>query len=202
MRIGLDLDNTVIDYGSLFYEAGLETGWISGECGRRHDDVRCVLQQEGHEDRWVTLQGVVYGPRLAAATPYPGVAAFLRRCERQGATVYILSHKTPRPAMGPGYDLRAAATQWLADSGLVGDGPTGLSLERVSFFATRAGKVAAVGDHNLHWFVDDLPAVFQEPEFPASTGRILFDPYHIHDTCHGWRRANSWPDVEQLVFAP
>lgn len=200
MRIGLDLDNTIIDYGSLFYEEGLERGWLSRECGRRREDVRGVLRRQDREDRWTTLQGIVYGPRLAAATPYPGVAEFLRRCEREGAVVFILSHKTLHAARGPAWDLRAAATQWLAQSGLIASGDAGLREDRILFFATRAEKVAAIACHDLRWFVDDLPAVFLEPGFPGVTRRILFDPHHMHETHSGWSRADSWPDVERLVF--
>ena len=200
MRIGLDLDNTVIDYGSLFYEAGREKGWIPAECGRRHEDVRGTLQQQGRDDLWVMLQGIVYGPRLTAATPYSGVAAFLRRCEREGAAVYILSHKTVHAAQGPAWDLRTAATQWLDRSGLTGYGDAGLSRGRVFFLSRREEKVDAIRHHHLDWFVDDLPAVFQEPGFPAGTRRVLFDPQRRHDLHHEWSVADSWSGVERLVF--
>jgi hypothetical protein len=46
----------------------------------------------------------------------------------------------------------------------------------VYFESTRDKKIAKISDLELDYFVDDLLEVFEDPKFPLSVKKILYDP--------------------------
>ena len=76
MRIGVDLDNTIICYDALFHALALERGWIAPARPARpvrKDAVRrAVRLLPDGDEKWQALQAEAYGPRLASAALFPG----------------------------------------------------------------------------------------------------------------------------------
>ena len=64
MHIGIDFDNTIVGYDSLFHRAALERGLIPPDLPATKSRVRDHLRRAGREDAWIELQGCVYGARL------------------------------------------------------------------------------------------------------------------------------------------
>jgi len=200
LLIGLDLDNTLISYGDLFYDIAVEKGWISEACGRDKLSVRTSLLEQNRNDLWTELQGLVYGPCLDRAAPFPGVSAFLSRCKECGVPAWIISHKTHYSAAGPRYDLHASASRWLRSSGLIAGAAGGVSKQRIVFCETRSAKLGTIGRIGFTHFIDDLPEVFLEPDFPAGVEKILFDPENSSGPSSSFRLAASWSEVENMIF--
>jgi hypothetical protein len=46
----------------------------------------------------------------------------------------------------------------------------------VYFESTRDKKIAKISELGLDYFVDDLPEVLEDPKFPLSVKRILYNP--------------------------
>src|SRR3954468_16326461 len=109
MRIGIDFDNTIACYDGVFYAAALERGLIPAELGRDKNSVRDHLNANGGKDRFTELQGHVYGIRMDLASLYPGFAEFIAAAHRTGHQLFIVSHKTAHPFLGPRHDMHAAA---------------------------------------------------------------------------------------------
>ena len=80
MRIGIDFDNTIICYDTVFYTIALEKGLITKDISQNKDSVRDHLRASGKEDIWTELQGLVYGARIHEALPFPGVINFFSVC--------------------------------------------------------------------------------------------------------------------------
>ena len=198
MRIGLDLDNTLICYDALFYRVARESGLIPESVAVSKGAVKSsVLSLHGNE-AWTKLQAEVYGPRLFGATAYPGALKFVLKRKAAGHVFCILSHKTQFDASGGGYDLRKAALHWLEANRWIG----AIDREDVEFHDTRGNKVQAIARRKCDVFVDDLPEVFAEPGFPKATRRVLFDPDGTQESAPGGFLARSWEEVETLLFAP
>ena len=113
LKIGIDLDNTIVQYDQIFHKVALEKGLISPDVLQKKDEVRNYLRKIDKEDEWTLLQGYVYGARMTEASPYPGVLDFISNSIKQGNSVFIISHKTRQPYMGEKYDLHASARAWL-----------------------------------------------------------------------------------------
>jgi hypothetical protein len=121
MRIGIDFDNTIACYDGVFHAAALERGLIPAHLGRDKNSVRDHLNGSGCKDDFTELQGYVYGARMDLVSPYPGFAEFVATARRAHHELFIVSHKTKHPMLGPKHDMHAAARGFLAARGLVGD---------------------------------------------------------------------------------
>jgi hypothetical protein len=197
MRVGLDFDNTIVSYDALFHKLALEGGWIAADLPRSKLLVRDHLRRIGKEDVWTEMQGLVYGARMAEAESFPGVPDFLRWARSEGVEIFIVSHKTRYPFLGPQYDLHAAAREWIEQSLRDDRGPF-IQPANAYFELTKEQKCARLGELNCAVFVDDLPELLTSPDFPLHVEPLLFDP-EGHYGSVGLQTVSSWRDVHRIV---
>ncbi len=193
MIVGFDLDNTIICYDKLFWRLAREEGLITEETPERKEAVKEAIFARFGEDRWTALQGVGYGPRLLEAEPFPHALETIQEIGKRHE-VFIVSHKTRHPVIGPPYDLQEAARSWLDRFGVL----QATAPHRVFFEETRAKKVARITELRCDVFVDDLPEVFHEPGFPVTTTQILFSTSVTGE--RGIRQAPDWRQIRTLVM--
>jgi hypothetical protein len=174
MRIGIDFDNTIACYDGVFHKAALEKGLIPADLSTSKNAVRDHLNGSGLKDEFTALQGYVYGARMDLVAPYPGVLAFVDAARASGHELFIVSHKTKTPMMGPAYDMHEAARGFLAAQAL--SGPGRVPNENVFFELSKQAKVARAGALGCEVFVDDLPEILAMPGFAPGTRLVLFDP--------------------------
>jgi len=179
MRIGIDFDNTIACYDELFHKVALEQGLINNLTPANKVAVRDHMRSRGQEADWTELQGVVYGKRMKEAAIFSGVLEFIADAIERGDEVYIISHKTSHPVIGPRYDLHAAARQWI-EQNLIWDKALLLPSEQIFFKPTREEKLAQIERCGCDLFIDDLPEVLTSAAFPRQTEAILFDPEGHH----------------------
>lgn len=173
MRIGLDLDNTLVCYDTLFYRLALERGLIDATCPPRKQDIRDAVRREAGDAAWQALQGDAYGPRMCDAVFFSGVPEALRLWRTAGHELCIVSHKT-RFSSVEKFDLHSAALDFLRASALLRQG---LLHERDIYFCrTRDEKIDRIANLRCHVFVDDLPEIFLHPAFPRDTRQWFFAP--------------------------
>jgi hypothetical protein len=128
---------------------------------------------------------------------FPGVAERIAEWLRQGAGVYIISHKTRYPYAGERHDLHAAAWDWLERQGFFDQ--IGLPREQVFFELTKEEKLRRIAEVGCTYFIDDLPEILTEPAFPAGVERILFDPTDTYPDERRFLRVRSWAEVGNVV---
>lgn len=198
VRIGIDLDNTIIDYRQLFAEVARSSRLVSGEFTGDKSALRAhVRALPDGERRWVELQATVYGERIQGARAMPGALDFVRRACASSIPVFIVSHKTERPAADPrGIDLREAARGWLRRHDFIA--ADALGEDAVFFEATRAEKVSRIGALACSAFIDDLVEVFDDTGFPPEVDRFLLS---MDGLPHGdFQVAGSWRQIEDALL--
>ena len=198
MRIGIDFDNTIACYDRVFHAAALERGLIPANLASDKNTVRDFLNSNGRADEFTELQGYVYGARMELASPYPGFGEFVATAPKAGHDLFIVSHKTRHPILGPRHDLHAAARGFLIERGLVGVGRGQIDPANVFFELTKEAKVARIAMLGCEAFIDDLPEMFASPDFPGKARRILFDPVDQFTDLARQRkldRRGSWTDI-------
>ncbi len=201
MRIGIDFDNTIVCYDGVFHRVALEQGLIPPSLPPSKGAVRDYLRTAGKEDAWTLLQGHVYGARMLEATVFPGVGDFLARAAERKHAVFIISHRTRRPYKGPPYDLHRSAREWLERNGFFDSCRSGLSPDAVFFDCTKHDKLRRIASMDCTHFIDDLPELLGDPEFPEGVVRLLFDPNSTHGPADDFRRAASWQELEKELLA-
>ena len=69
IRVGIDFDNTIVDYDDVFLTAARARGFVGEGFQGGKDVVREALRlQPDGENAWRSLQGDVYGKRIMDAT--------------------------------------------------------------------------------------------------------------------------------------
>jgi hypothetical protein len=175
-RIGIDFDNTLIDYDEVFRTVARERGLVGpGLVGGKEAVRAAVRGLPDGETQWQRLQGAVYGRGIAAAVMFDGAEAFLRRARAEGHEVLIVSHKTEFGHFDAArLNLRDAALAWMQHKGFFQADGLGVPAENVHFSATRSEKLERIGQLGVTHFIDDLPEVLDDPAFPTGVVKILF----------------------------
>lgn len=200
MLIGLDFDNTIVRYDGLFHAVAVDQGLISPSVPAAKEQIRDHLRALRREDDWTRLQGLVYGPGMRRAEPYPGVLEFLARCRRTGLDVAIISHRTLHPYVGPRHDLHGWARSWLDAHGVLDPRDIGLPAGRIHFETTKEAKLARIQACQCSHFVDDLPEFLGDHRFPPGVRRILFDPHRTEAPVEpSIQKIRSWDELTELL---
>jgi len=200
MRIGLDFDNTIVSYDTLFHKVAREQGHIPEGVPVNKNAVRDYLRAQGVEPVWTAMQGYVYGARMNEAAAYPDAIATIEALGKAGHELFIISHKTRTPYAGPAYDLHASARGWIATHLNDANGQALIPAERITFHESKDQKIARIGALQCDVFLDDLPEILLHPQFSPSTRRYLFAAEPKQDAA--WTHAPSWRDFHRLLSNP
>ena len=193
MRIGLDLDNTLVAYDGLFVRVARDLKLpVANATGK--SEVRAALRaRAGGELLWRRLQAQVYGPRMREAPAYAGALEFVTTCLAEGHELFVVSHKTRLAAADDSVDLHQAALGWLNARGFGELERSG----RVFFEATRRAKLERIEQLRLDCFVDDLAEVLDDPSFPVGTNRYWFSPWSSQRAPANARRVASFAELRR-----
>lgn len=197
MRIGIDFDNTIACYDGVFYRAALEKNLIPETLDKSKNAVRDHLNGSGRKDDFTELQGYIYGARMDLVSPYPGFGDFVALARAAGHDLFVVSHKTKTPMMGPAYDMHQAARSFLQAQGL--SGPDAVPMRNIFFELTKEDKIARAATLDVDVFIDDLPEILGMKGFPSGAKAVLFDPdgYHLKDTTY--ERHETWQSISHAL---
>ena len=170
MKIGIDLDNTIVDYA-------LAARAFSAKHGHKRveslSDLRFQFKNSDNE-YWQFIQSWIYTRGLGSAKPSPGSLAFMEKVKLGGSELFIVSHKTERTSGQFGdQSLRTPALFWLEEQNVI---PMLVEAHNVFFCETQEEKVKKIASLNLDWFIDDLLEVLVHPKFPLSTSGFWYQP--------------------------
>jgi len=175
IRVGIDMDGTAVLYERLFHRLATTHFGLPADFPEEKSKIRAWLrhQREG-EKKWVSLQGLAYGPRIREASEAPGLRNFLASCRSRGWEIHMVSHKGEASGCDKKFPLRKFAMEWLRGSGLLG--PHGICEEDVHFASSREEKIDQIRRLRPLFFIDDLPEVLGSPLFPEHVARWQYVP--------------------------
>ena len=202
MRIGIDLDNTIAAYDTVFLRCALQRGLLPESFHGGKSSIRnAVRKLPDGEIQWQRLQTYVYGEQMARAELFPGVQAFLRECKKRRIPVHIISHKTEFANCNPqGANLRQVAWTWMHDHEFFTEHGLAIDPSHVGFYDSREEKVSAIAQAGCDVFIDDLPEVLLHPEFPTGVTKILFTPEGESFPHKALQVFSHWRDITHVVF--
>lgn len=199
MIVGIDFDNTIVCYDSVFSRLASSGGLPPVAAGGAKSALRDHLRSAGREDEWTELQGYAYGPGMEFAEPFAGMRDSLIALRQHGIGVRIISHRTKYPYLGPKHDLHDAAWQWLDRNSFFDTGGIGISRDDVFLELTKAEKLERIAQCHCDAFVDDLPEFLLEPSFPSQARRILFDPARLSKESAPWQILRNWRELLEIL---
>lgn len=184
MRIGVDLDNTIVCYEDLFRQVARERG-LPEDLITSKRGIRDHLVSLGQNGLWTEMQGEVYGRLMPNASPYPGAEAFFLHCPNE---LFIISHRTEFAKGGHPYPLHEPAHSWLKKYDC-------FSRAQVFIETSREKKIQRIIQLKCDLFIDDLPEVLIENDFPKNIRKILFDPHSLHAQSPHYEKVSSWKEI-------
>ncbi len=205
LYIGIDFDNTIAHYENVFQNVAKEIGAIPSCFEGNKLSIRNYLTgTSGKQSTWQRLQGQVYGRHMHRASIMPGFAWFLCRCQRRGISVVIISHKTEYGHFDSDrIPLREVALKWIEDQGFLGEDGFGIKKENIYFEDTRQKKIERITRLGVTHFIDDLPEVLHDSEFPKRTQKVLFSvvgrPTELPSNIVHYQ---SWETIGQYILGP
>ena len=170
--IGLDLDNTLVDYSMAVKK--YSTKYLEKEL-EDIDEIRDFFRQSRNDLGWQKAQSWIYTSGMKYASVAPGTKEMFAEFSRLGLPFFAVSHKTSRTPMESGFlDLRGPAEHWIRENLEL----IGLELSMIFFEVSRQAKIRRIMLLELSHFVDDLLEVLTDESFPRNIKRYLYDPYH------------------------
>ena len=207
--IGVDFDNTIIQYDVLFHRLAVSDGLVDISHPKKKTAIRDAIRVlEGGEMQWRTLQAKVYGQYIMEAQASAGVLHFFQKCRVADIPIYVISHKSqysanaPQPGGQP-INLRDAAWMWLEEQGFFDMEHIGLERSHVFFEGERVDKINRIIQLGCDLFIDDLEETFLEPHFPDAVHKILYSQHRASESLSRIANLNvmaAWADIEQRVF--
>ena len=197
MLIGIDFDNTIIQYDDLFYHHALSKKLIPEELAKDKVAVRDYMRSKNIEDEWTVIQGEIYGSRILDAKPFCSVVEVLTELKNAGIPLKIISHRTKFPYLGLKVDLHESALKWLKNNGFLSLSGPGLSEEDIFFELKIEDKIDRIVSCGCTHFIDDLPEVLKL--VPDGISTILFGDRNTIENQGSWPILNTWEQLPALL---
>lgn len=203
LRIGIDFDNTIVNYDSLFYRVALEKGLVDSNNAANKEGIRShVREQENGEFEWQKLQAHVYTRCMHESVLINGVVPFIKKAREQEIQIFIVSHKTQFANHDTsGIDLRVTALEWMRDNGFFDKSGLAFQEEQIFFESSRIEKINRIKRLNCTHFIDDLEEIFFDKEFPEEVIRILFAPSGNYHESKNLNVFSDWAQISDYFFS-
>tara|TARA_B110001450_G_scaffold252322_1_gene273914 strand:- start:9188 stop:9778 length:591 start_codon:yes stop_codon:yes gene_type:complete len=165
-KIGIDLDNTLIDYS-------IPINFFSSKILKRNktskDKIKKYLIKNFGENKWTEAQEEIYGNLILKAKLFSFCRACLKFLNSEKFDIYIISHKTKKSEFSLKYDLRKQARIWIKKNlkGLIKE-------KNVYFCDTIEQKVRLINQNKFIYFIDDLPKILLHKKIEKKSFKILF----------------------------
>jgi hypothetical protein len=170
MIVGIDLDNTIIDYSNIFYKIGKQKK-IKIKRSTSKNNLKTFIQSASKKE-WTRIQGEVYGKKIMGANLFKNFTNFLKFAFENNIQLVIISHKTKKPIIGKKNDLHKAAQNFLIKK----IGKNVFKLNKNLFFEEKLeDKIKKIKEYDCDYFIDDLEKVLLDKKFPTTTEKILFN---------------------------
>jgi hypothetical protein len=201
MRIGVDVDNTIICYDDVFASLAIANGFDIARTAQKSDVKRWFHDQEMYDD-FTRLQGQAYGSHISMAKVFDGVIAFLKEARGFACDVFLVSHKTEFPIIGEQINLHESVKNFLITQEVVSHAgyEHTISLENVFLESSIEAKLQRIRSLNLNFFIDDLPNILSHRNFPEGVSRIFFSKIKGCDPALESVRFGSWAEITRRIL--
>ena len=203
MRIGIDFDNTIINYTDIFTQQAIRSDLLNPDTKNvTKQFVRDSIRKlPDGEMKWCKLQGTVYGKFINDAKPFEGALDFIKKCISENIDVFIVSHKTEYvQAIEEKINLREAALDWLKNNGFLNSEGSCLDDRKIFFEHPRENKLNRIKELQCTHFIDDLEEIFLEPNFPENVEKILFSSQVESFDGKPFKVCSHWHEIEKRIF--
>jgi hypothetical protein len=194
LKIGIDLDNTIVIYDdlirSLVNSLGVPSELISKQ------DIANYLRINSLENKWTEIQGLIYGSLMYKAKIASNLFDTFLKLIDKDIEIVIISHRTKYSQYDGSYDLHKSAISCLNENIF-------LRLKEkkihVYFGETIDEKISIIKNEKVNFFIDDLEKILFHKDFPMFTKRILFTNGVDFNSDHDIQILTNWDLLFKII---
>lgn len=202
MIIGIDFDNTIVCYDDAIKILAEELFSVPSEVPKTKMGIREYLKNKYGESEWTAFQGKLYGPGIKHAKLFEHSKEILQKLQNAGHTVAIISHRSKNPYSGDLYDMHKAAREWIREK-LSSENGYLVSSENIHFLETKREKITKIRQLKCQIFIDDLPEILKDPQFPKKTKKILFSQSinvsEMRELSKNTVQIRAWDELQKIL---
>ena len=204
MKIGIDLDHTIINYDTAILTAAKKQNLVPSNFIGDKNTVKTWIQTQHSEADWMRVQGYVYGRGIGMAELMPNVTSFLLQCQQLSIPFKIISHKTQFGHFDTEKtDLREAACNFLSQQVFFKTHFSEIKKHHLYFASTRVEKLRLIAEQKCTIFIDDLLELLLEPHFPKNVARIWYTNGKNQLHCsvpNNITILNTWKNADEILM--
>lgn len=206
MIIGIDIDNTIIDYKNAFLSNLDKLDISSSKLNKLKKldnlDTKYKLKKKIHdiigEKNWQKLQGLTYGKGINSASIFNEFINFLLVSKNRNIQIYFISHKTmfAHGDKNKTIKLRDEVLKFLKKKYII-NRYTSIKKQNIFFFSSKEEKISCIKKLKCDYFIDDLKEILIDKNFPNQTKKILFN----NSTKNKYIESHySWRTIRKSIF--
>ena len=186
LKIGIDLDNTIINYQKSFKkflkEKNINLKLITKK------KIKHVSNNNSKIRNWTQAQEEIYGKYIVFAKPYKYFKNFEKFALKNKIKLYIVSHKTKFSQFSKKYNLHSQSNKWLKNN-------ISKELYKIYYVKTVDQKIKKIKYLNPDYFIDDLVEIFNHKNFPKTVGKIHFSKIKVNNI----NTFNNWDKIKKFI---
>ena len=169
MKIGIDLDNTIVIYDDLIRA---QADFLNVPKNlKSKNDIANYLRTNNLEYKWTEIQGLIYGSLMNKSKIAPNIYDVIIKLINYNVEIVIISHRTKYSQHDGSYNLHESASSWLNENIFFKLKDVQI---KVFFGETIDEKINIIREQKVDYFIDDLKQILIHKDFPISTKKILF----------------------------
>ena len=192
IKIGIDLDNTIIDYDKVFYKIALKEGLITKNIKSDRIKIRNFIKKKSLV-KWKILQSKIYSVYINEAEVKKGFLNFINSVYQKGFEFCIISHKTKYPYMGEKRDLHLISKKWI---NININKKIDFKIKNIFFETSEKKKINKIIKQKCDYFIDDLPSILEA--IPKKTKKILIDTKKNYKKTNKFLVLDKWKKISKI----
>ena len=185
IKIGIDLDNTIINYENSFEKYLQEKKIYFKKINKRK--IKLITNNNSKIKNWTEAQEEIYGHYITYAKLYKTFNEFEKFALKNKIKLYIISHKTKYSQFSKKYNLRSESDRWLKENIIK-------NKYKIFYVNTINEKVRKIAKIKPDYFIDDLIEIFDNKNFPKKVKKILFSKINNNEvvTFGNWDKIKNY----------
>ena len=185
IKIGIDLDNTIINYHNSFKKYLRERRILLKNINK--EKVKFIANNNSKIKNWTEAQEEIYGKYIVFAKLFKFFEEFEKFALNKNMKLYIVIHKTKYSQFSKKYNLHTQSNKWIKKN-IIKD------KYQIFYVNTINEKIKQIAKIKPNYFIDDLLEVFDNKNFPKNVKKIHFSKTKNEKilTLNNWRKIKKY----------
>ena len=186
LKIGIDLDNTIINYQNSFKKFLKSKNINFNSINKKK--IKFIANNSTKIKSWTHAQEEIYGKYIVFAKPFKFFKDFEKFALKNNIKLFIVSHKTKFSQFSKKYNLHSQSNKWLKNN-------IYKKMYKIYYVKTVNQKIKKIANLNPDYFIDDLIEIFNHKNFPKKVKKIHFSKIKTNNLC----TFSNWNEIKIYI---